>query len=88
MRELLLQDTQELFESELKKKKEGYEFNPAWSSEFSKYLDKNIMPDIENLAKYSIKENCGTFFNDFTGVTTNQAEGLNKRNFPFFINPY
>ena len=56
MRELLLQDTQELFESELKKKKEDYEFNPAWSSEFSKYFDKNIMPDIENLAKYSIKE--------------------------------
>ena len=47
---VLLQDTQELFESELKKKKEGYEFNPAWSSEFSKYFDKNIMPDIGNLS--------------------------------------
>ena len=36
------------------------------------------MPDIEGLAAYSVKPIAKRFFNHFTGITTNQIEGLNN----------
>jgi hypothetical protein len=78
LRQLLLQETKEAFEFDLNLKKIGDDENRPWSSEFIKYFESCIKPDIENLAKYAVKEICGDLFNDFTGISINQAEGLNK----------
>lgn len=78
LRQLLLQETKESFEFDLNLRKIGDDENRAWSPEFIKYFESCIMPDIVNLAKYAVKEICGDLFNDFTGIITNQAEGLNN----------
>ena len=75
VRELILQDSKTEFDELLKKKKEGYknEFNaiiPKWEENFSNYFDKNIMIDIEAIAKYAISPLVGECFNNFTGVNT------------------
>lgn len=78
VRELLLQETEALFNSELEIKRNGYDDIPPWSEAFINYFDKNILPDIESMAKYAILPIVGEHFNAFNGVTTNHAEGLNN----------
>ena len=36
------------------------------------------MIDVDSLAAYSVAKNCGYLFNEYSGVTTNHAEGLNN----------
>jgi hypothetical protein len=80
LRELLLQPTKEAFEEQLINKKNGYINRngysiPAWSTEFYKYYEEHISPDISGLAAYAIKPLCKNLFNNFTGITTNASEG-------------
>lgn len=50
----------------------------AWSSSFIEYFDEYIAPEVDNLAAFSVRSYCSEYFNDFSGITTNQSEGLNK----------
>ena len=83
LRELLLQDTQADFDECLKHKQSGFINNfgtktVVWSSEFNQYFIDNILSDIHDIAKFSVKEIAGEYFNNYTGITTNHAEGLNS----------
>jgi hypothetical protein len=33
---------------------------------------------MDNIAYYGVKDFCGNLFNEYTGITTNQAEGMNN----------
>ena len=46
-----------------------------WSAVFLEYYNNNISPDIESIARWAI-EPLGVY-NPFSGVTNNQAEGMN-----------
>ena len=50
------------------------DFARKWSAPFHQYYMTCIHPDIESIARWGI-EPCGVY-NPFSGVTTNQAEGL------------
>ncbi|CAF0812270.1 unnamed protein product, partial [Brachionus calyciflorus] len=83
LRELFLQPNKQQFEIQLQNKIKGYINNSGnkidpWSAEFTRYFNNNIQPEIESLAAWSIKPICRKFFNNFSGVTTNQSEGLNN----------
>ena len=83
LRELFLQPNKQQFEIQLQNKMKGYTNNSGnkidpWSVEFIEYFDSSIKQEIESLAAWSIKPICKQLFNNFTGVTTNQCEGLNN----------
>ncbi len=42
---------------------------------FIDYFKKHVFPDIKNIARYSVEQITGKYFNQFTGVTTNHGEG-------------
>ena len=50
---------------------------PAWKIEFAYYFDTHIVPDIKGLACYAVQSIERRLFNFYTGITTNQSEGLN-----------
>ena len=83
IRELLLQPTKQLFEQQLNNKINGYVNNlgrqvEPWKKEFYEYFSTHISPEIENLAAWSVRPIAKRLFNHFTGITTNQSEGLNN----------
>jgi hypothetical protein len=84
LRDLLLQPTMEQFDTLLRRRLNGKYVDSCgnaseqWQPFFIDYFKKQILPDIENIAYYSVKALCGNLFNDYTGITTNQAEGMNN----------
>ena len=83
VREVLMQDSLEKYRMQLDRRKNGYTNQwirqvPAWDPVFVTYYDEHIAPDAENLAAHSVEPICKDFFNRFTGITTNSAEGLNN----------
>ncbi|RMZ95763.1 hypothetical protein BpHYR1_043262 [Brachionus plicatilis] len=64
IRELLLQPTKQLFEQQLNNK-------------INRYVN-NLGRQFENLAAWSVRPIAKRLFNHFTGITTNQSEGLNN----------
>jgi hypothetical protein len=83
VREILLQPSAETFAIMLKNKKIGYNNISnleimAWDAAFTEYFEKNIETEIKSLALYVVKPMCKGLFNAYTGITTNQCEGLNN----------
>ena len=83
LKELLLSYTKEQFDLKLalNKTKHLDEFGrevPAWDQGFINYFLKNILIDIDSIAKYAIFPICEQYFSDISGITTNVGEGLNN----------
>jgi hypothetical protein len=83
VRAILLQPSMSQVEKQIKKSKEGYiatngrKVEP-WSVSFSGYFEKHIYKDINSLAACVITKYCAGLFNEYSGLTTNQAEGFNN----------
>ncbi|RNA38346.1 histone-lysine N-methyltransferase EHMT2-like [Brachionus plicatilis] len=80
---LFLQPNELLYDRQLKNKKNGYVNSsgnnvPGWKTDFADYFILNISKDVKNLAAYAVKPIAKRLFNNFTGLTTNQSEGLNN----------
>ena len=69
LRDLFHLSTREEYDDELAK------MSKKWSAVFLQYYNANISPDIESIARWAIKP-LGVY-NPFSGVTNNQAEGMN-----------
>ena len=69
LRDLFHLSTREEYDDELAK------MSKKWSAVFLQYYNANISPDIESTARWAI-EPLGVY-NPFSGVTNNQAEGMN-----------
>ncbi|RNA44067.1 hypothetical protein BpHYR1_014825 [Brachionus plicatilis] len=83
VRELFIQPTEQLYDRQLKNKINGYVNSsgntvPGWKTDFTDYYILNISKDVKNLAAYAVKPIAKRLFNNFTGLTTNQSEGLNN----------
>ena len=83
VREKMMQTSEENYELQLSRRKDGYTNKwgreiPAWDKTFTKYYDEHISPDKLSLAAFAVEPICSHLFNKFSGITTNQAEGLNN----------
>ena len=74
---IYLSDVQELFHlpSEKEYVERFSEISSKWSAPFWQYYLQNIHPDISSIARWAIAP-LG-IYNPYSGVTNNQAEGLN-----------
>ncbi len=65
VREIMLQDNKENFDKVLAEKK------LEWDPKFTEYFDKNILTDVDSIAKYAIFEHVGEYFNLKSGMYKN-----------------
>ncbi len=72
VREIMLQDSKELFDTVLAEK------SVTWHATFKECFNKHILTDVESIAKFHIKPVVKDHFNDITGIMTNPGEGLNN----------